>query len=70
MKTIGIIAADVVQFGVAMEVAKNFEKMIPDFVKEVDAFLAAYDNVLESERSQVDNLYRNVGNRMYYKREE
>jgi hypothetical protein len=32
-----------------MEVAKNFEKMIPDFVKEVEEFLAGYEGVLENE---------------------
>lgn len=32
VRTIGTIGADVVQFGIAMEVAKNFENMIPGFV--------------------------------------
>ncbi len=44
--------------------------MIPGFVKEVEEFLAGYENVLENERGQVDNLFRNVGNRPYYKNEK
>lgn len=47
------IAGDLSQCGAALEVAKNFEKLIPDFVKEVEEFLAGYEEVLKNSGEDV-----------------